>query len=364
MSTTGQETPRRGGPSNERNVHLRLADVAERAGVSMATASKALNGRGTLRPGTRAKVLSAAEELGFVPNALARNLLRGRSFTVGLIASDIVGRFSIPVLLGVEDTLGAGQIAVIFCDGRGDPIREGHYVRSLLSRRVDGIIVAGGQADPRPPLGGAVPVPVVYAWTPSAAPEDASVVPDHEAGAYAAVRHLLMTGRRTVGHVTGPRHFGPVELRAKGALRALAEEGLGVAGPGVLYGDWSEAWGRQAAAVLARACPGLDAVFCGNDEIARGVADGLHDLGRDIPDDVALIGFDNWETMSAHARVPISSVDMDIHEIGRKAAQCLLNAIDGHGAHSTYFQPCRLVPRESTGISTTLRRASSYQPPA
>ena len=182
----------------------RLADVAARAGVSIGTASKALNGQGGLRPQTRAKVLSAAEELGFLPNALARSLLRGRSFTVGLIASDVVGRFSIPVMLGVEDTLGAGRIAVLFCDGRGDPIREEHYLGSLLSRRVDGIIVAGGQTDPRPPIGRRIPVPVVYAWTPSTDPMDVSVVPDHEGGAYTAVRHLLGTGHQRVGHVTGP----------------------------------------------------------------------------------------------------------------------------------------------------------------
>ena len=334
----------------------RLADVAARAGVSLGTASKVLNRRGALRPETRAKVLSAAEELGFVPNALARSLLSGRSFTVGLIASDVVGRFSIPVMLGVEDTLGAGRIAVLFCDGRGDPIREEHYLRSLLSRRVDGIIVAGGQTDPRPPIGGAVPVPVVYAWTPSTDPLDTSVVPDHEAGAYAAVRHLLGTGRERVGHVTGPQQFRSVELRAAGAIRALADEGLELAPPGVLYGDWSEAWGRQAAAVLARSCPDVDAVFCGNDEIARGVAEGLRDLGRRIPEDVALIGFDNWEIMSAHARVPLSTVDMDLHEVGRTAAQRLLEAIDGHRSHGVEFLPCRLLPRESTDVTAAFSR--------
>jgi LacI family transcriptional regulator len=318
--------------------------------VSIGTASKALNNQGALRPQTRARVVSAAEELGFVPNALARNLLQGRSFTVGLIASDVVGRFSIPVTLGVEDTLGAGRIAVLFCDGRGDPIREEHYLRSLLSRRVDGIIVAGGQSDPRPPIAGRLPVPVVYAWTPSTDPMDVSVVPDHEGGAYSAVRHLLGTGHRQVGHVTGPHQFRSVALRTEGALRALSENGLELALPGVLYGDWSEAWGRQAAAVLVSSCPDLDAVFCGNDEIARGVADGLRDLGRRVPDDVALMGFDNWEIMSAHARVPLSTVDMNLHEVGRAAAQRLLQAINGGTRHGIEYLPCQLVVRESTGV--------------
>jgi len=333
-------------------------DVAVRAGVSVGTASKALNGHGGLRSETRARVLAAAEELGFLPNALARGLLRGRSFTVGLIASDAVGRFSIPVMLGVEDALSAGRIAVLFCDGRGDPIREEHYLRSLLARRVDGIIVAGGQTDPRPPIGSGLTVPVVYAWTPSTDPMDASVVPDHEGGAYAAVAHLLGVGRQRVGHVSGPQQFRSVELRAKGVFRALAEAGLQLAGPGPLYGDWSEAWGRQAAAILLRSCPELDAVSCGNDEIARGVADGLRDLGLRVPDDVAIIGFDNWEIMSAHARVPLSTVDMSLHEVGRVAAGRLLQAINGAAVHGTQYLPCQLVLRESTGL-----QARSGRPP-
>lgn len=325
--------------------------------MSIGTASKALNGQGALRPETRAKVLSAAEELGFLPNALARSLVRGRSFTVGLIATDLVGRFSIPVMLGVEDALGAGRIAVLFCDGRGDPIREEHYLRSLLSRRVDGIIVAGGQTDPRPPIGRRIPVAAVYAWTPSTSPMDTSVVPDHKGGAYAAVRHLLATGHRRVGHVTGPRQFRSVQLRVEGAINALGEEGLELVPPGALYGDWSEAWGRQAATILVRSSPDFDAVFCGNDEIARGVADGLRELGRRIPDDVALIGFDNWEIMSAHARVPLSTVDMNLHEVGRIAAQRLLHAIDGGTAHGVEYVPCQLIMRESTDIKATLRQS-------
>jgi LacI family transcriptional regulator len=351
------------GRSSPENRHARLADVAAKAGVSIGTASKVLNGQRGLRPETRARVLSAAEGLGFVPNGLARSLLRGRSFTVGLIASDVVGRFSIPVLLGVEDALSAGRIAVIFCDGRGDPIREDHYLRSLLARRADGIIVVGGQTDPRPQIGQGLPVPVVYAWTPSTDPEDASVVPDHEGGAYAAVRHLLGIGRRRVGHITGPGQFRSVDLRAQGARRALDEAGLELAPPGVLHGAWSEAWGRQAAAILQRCCCDLDAVFCGNDEIARGVADGLRDLDRRVPDDVAIIGFDNWEIMSAHARVPLSTVDMDLHEVGRVAAERLLQAINGIPAHGLQYLPCQLLARESTGVQTPSRAFSAAATP-
>jgi LacI family transcriptional regulator, galactose operon repressor len=118
-------------------------DVAVRAGVSPGTVSKALNGRGQLRAETRQRVVAAAEELGFHVNMLARNLLEGRTYTVGVLTTDSFGRFTIPVMFGAEDALGEGQVSALLCDGRGDPIREQHYVRTLLSRKVDGIIITG-----------------------------------------------------------------------------------------------------------------------------------------------------------------------------------------------------------------------------
>ncbi|MBR7839399.1 LacI family DNA-binding transcriptional regulator, partial [Actinospica durhamensis] len=122
------------------------------AGVSVGTASKALNDRGSMREETRARVRQAADRLGFQIDAVARSLQTGRSYTVGMITTDSIGRFSIPVMLGVEDTLGAGQMSVLLCDARDDRIREQYYLKTLLSRRVDGIIVTGRRTDPRPPL--------------------------------------------------------------------------------------------------------------------------------------------------------------------------------------------------------------------
>jgi LacI family transcriptional regulator len=144
--------------------------VARLAGVSPGTVSKALNGRGALSLGTIQRIQQAAEQLGYQPNALARGLLAGRTFTVGLITTDSFGRFSIPVMQGAEDALGPGRIAVLLCDSRDDQIREQHYLRTLLERRVDGIIVTGRRQDPREPIGSDIPVPVVYAMTSSTNP--------------------------------------------------------------------------------------------------------------------------------------------------------------------------------------------------
>ncbi|WP_309500387.1 LacI family DNA-binding transcriptional regulator, partial [Streptomyces shenzhenensis] len=170
----------------------RLADVAALAGVSVGTASKALNGAGRMRPETRQRVMDAVQALGFRPNQHAQSLHSGRSWTVGLMTTDGIGRFSTPVLLGAEDALGAGKISVLLCDTRGDAIREQHHLRTLTDRRVDGIIVAGRRTDPRPPLTGIDPaIPVVYALAPSTDPADTSVVTDDRGGARLAVEHLL-----------------------------------------------------------------------------------------------------------------------------------------------------------------------------
>ncbi len=314
-----------------------IADVAALAQVSIGTASKALNGRGQLREQTRERVLAAAEQLGFQPNALARGLLSGRSFTVGLITTDSFGRFTIPIMLGAEDALGAGQISVFLCDGRGDAIREQHYIRSLLARRVDGIIITGRRTDERPPIDVNVTVPVVYAMTQSTE---------------LAVEHLLAGGRTRIGHITGPERFLAARLRAKGAVDALARAGHELAGGAILHGVWSEEWGRQATHILLRSDPDVDAIFCGSDQIARGVADVLRELGHRVPAQVALVGYDNWDVMADNCRPPLTTIDLNLTQLGHSAADRLLAAIEGNPSHGVHTMLCQLVVRESTGAPT------------
>ncbi|MFG1703005.1 LacI family DNA-binding transcriptional regulator [Nonomuraea sp. M3C6] len=335
-------------PSEGTAKTVTIRDVAAAAEVSIGTASKALNGRGRMRTETRDRVLAAAERLGFRPNPLAQGLLAGRTYTVGLVTGDSFGRFSIPVMLGAEDALGAGKISVFMCDTRDDPIRERHYVERLLARRVEGIIVTGRRTEPRPGIGRDLPVPVVYAMTQSTDESDVSIIPDDEGGGALAARHLLATGRTRIGHVTGPHRFEAARRRARGLSTALDAAGLEPAGE-VLFGQWSEEWGRQGADVLLHAAPDVDAIFCGSDQIARGVAETLRERGRRVPEDVALVGFDNWEPMALGCRPPLTTVDMNLGEIGRLAARHLLDAIAGTptGGGVTIV-PASLVLREST----------------
>ena len=329
-----------------------IMDVAVLAGVSVSTVSKALNGGGQLRAETRSRVFQAARQLGFEPNAQAKSLVRGRTYTVGLLTSDSFGRFSIPLMQGIEDALGAGQLSVFLCDARGDAIREHHYLRSLLSRRVDGIIVTGRRTDTRPPLSAdPLPVPVVYAFTKSAAPADLSLVPDDVQGGRLASEHLLAAGRRRLAHISGPTRFEAVRERIAGMRAALADAGHPIPPERVLPGVWSEAWGREAATQLVAQHREVDGVFCGSDQIARGASDALRELGVRVPDDVALVGYDNWDVIAAASRPPLTTIDMDLEGLGRAAAERLLAMIGGERGSGVVRRPCQLVIRESTGVS-------------
>ncbi len=332
-------------------------DVAQASGVSVGTVSKALNGRGQLREETRATVQSAAERLGFRPNDLAQSLLRKRTFTVGLISTDSYGRFSIPVLQGIESALEAAHISVFLCSA-DDPTREHRHVESLLAKRVDGFIVTGRRTDLRPPLNlGGVSVPVIYAFAQVADAHAQCLLPDDRGGARLAVEHLIGLGRRRIAHVTGPREFEAVRKRREGFRQALDAAGLRCRADLVLSGTWSEAFGREAAQRLANLHPPVDAIFCGSDQIARGVIDCLRERGVQVPDDVAVVGFDNWEVIAAATRPPVTTIDMNLRELGRQAGLRLLGMVDGPPQSGVERLPCSLIVRKSCGAASSGRDA-------
>ena len=327
-----------------------VRDVAQLAGVSPGTVSKALNGQGKLRDETRQRVQDAAEKLNFSPNRLARSLVEGRTYTVGMLTSDSFGRFTLPLMEGIEDSLGAGQVSTLLCDGRGDPLRERHYITELLNRRVDGIVVTGRRPDARRTVG-QLPIPVVYVLSRSDDPGDLTVTNDDEQGARLAVEHLVALGRTRLAYVSGPQHHLSTQLRQQGFEEAVAAAGAGVGAEDVLLGAWSEAWGRTAAGLLLRRAAGerIDGVFCGSDQIARGLTDGLREAGVRVPDDVSVVGFDNWDVMVSAARPPLTTIDPRLVRLGRLSASRLLTAIDGGDLGSgVVAQPCELVVRESS----------------
>ncbi len=339
-------------------------DVAVRAGVSPATVSKALSGRGAVHPDTRDRILVVARELDFKSPHLGR-LDATSPRTVGLVTRDPFGRRTAPVLLGAVEALAERDIAVLVCDGRADLIREQYFVDSLLQRRVDGILVAGGPhgSFTRPPLRGDVAVPVVYMMSASTDPDDISVVPDDSGACRLATHHLVETGRRHIACILGPQREEAAKAKTAATTAALAEHGLSLV-TDVLFGHWNEQWGRQAALQLLRADGPLDGIVCGNDLIARGAIAALQEAGLSVPGDVAVVGFDNYHAMVEGSRPQLTSIDLNLAEVGRVAAAELIRSIDAGrprpGATTTI--ECQLVPRESTAVTaaSTTRRSRRH----
>jgi len=330
-----------------------LRDVARLAGVSIGTASKALNRGGKLSDETRERVIACARQLGFRPNDLAQSLHRGQSFTVGAISNDSFGRFSMPIIEGLEECLTDSAMSVFMCNATDDPQREARHVESLLGKRVDGIVVTGRRADLRPRLevheSG---VPVVYVYSQVDDPSALCLLPDDQGGAVLACSHLAALGRRRIAHVTGPERFEAVRLRRAGFVSALSSAGLKVDDAMTMNGDWSEEWGRSALERLfARRRGAPDAIFCGNDQIARGVVDGLRERGITVPGDVAVVGFDNWQIIAEACRPPLTTIDMNLKQLGREAGRRLIDLIAGRPHAGVHRLPCSLVVRASCGAA-------------
>jgi LacI family transcriptional regulator len=153
--------------------------------------------------------------------------------------------------------------------------------------------------------------------------------------------------RRHIAHITGPATYRAARDRVTAVHEVLSEAGLTLAGE-PMFGEWSQSWGRTAARMILLAHPGLDAIFCGNDQIAAGVAQTLLDAGIRIPEDIAIVGYDNWEIFAADCRPPLTSVDLNLQRLGATAVEHLFAALDGSQRSGVIRQPCRLVVREST----------------
>jgi LacI family transcriptional regulator len=327
-----------------------IRDVAERAGVSIGTASKALNDNGRLKMETRERVIAAARELGFRPNSLAQSLHRTRSMTVGVLSTDSFGRFAFPIIEALEERLAEHGIAIFMCNATDDPARERQHLDQLLGKRIDGLVVTGRRLDKRPPV--AVPgqsMPVIYVFSQADDPEALCLLPDDYGGAMLAVQHLAGSGRKRIAHITGPESFEAVVLRHRGYRDALAAAGLAEINGYYRSGKWSEAWGREAVASLYDGKLDVpDALFCGNDQIARGATDALRERGVIVPGAVAVVGFDNWDVMTLAARPPLSSIDMNLRELGRLAGERLIAMIAGERLKGVERLACSLVVRQSS----------------
>lgn len=340
-----------------------IRDVARRAGVSIGTASKALNQSGRLKEETRDRVREAARQLGYRPNDMAQSLHRSRSMTVGIISTDSYGRFTLPIFQALSEQFADRGIAVFMCNATDDPARERQHLEQLLGKRIDGLVVTARRADMRPAVGPLPPgLPVIYVFTQVDDPDAVSLLPDDEGGARLAVRHLADIGCRRIAHIGGPRHFEAVQLRHRGYLAGLAGARLAADPDHHVSGPWSEAWGREAVARLFDGTSGTarpDGLFCGNDQIARGALEALRDRDIAVPGEVAVVGFDNWAVMAEAARPQLSSIDMNLSALGQEAGRLLLAMIGGETIRGSRRLPATLVVRASSSreFGTDSRRS-------
>lgn len=223
-----------------------LSDVAAVAGVSLSTASRALNGGGRVSTATRSRIAEAARRLDFRPNALAQSFALGRSRTIGILARNARGAFTEPVLVGAFTHLGGREQACLLYDASFDPDSMADSVRRLQARRVDGLLVLGD--DLRVEMRSVTTefsVPVAYAYGLTDREGDSCYVPDSRMAGRLAGEHLLSLGRRRIAHITGEAADTAATGREQGLLTSLAEAGLPPA-TGTLRGDWSRAWGATA----------------------------------------------------------------------------------------------------------------------
>ena len=327
-----------------------LKDVAAESGVSVPTASRVLNGGGHVSVETRQRIHEAAARLDFRPNALAQSFALGRSFTVGVLAQKASGNFSTPVITGIIAELSKHDVAVLVYDDEDNAAARPENLRTLQARRVDGIIVVGDGTDvPFPSISESFQTPVIHVFGVSDNPEDTCFLPDDVQAGRLAAAHLLRQGRTRVAHVTAMEYSRAVQDRLSGFRAELADAGVEIALSEPLFGDWTIPWGYRAGLELLERRGEFDAVFCGNDYIALGITRAFEQAGVRVPEDVALVGYDNWSKYSGSPDRFLTSVDPQLNSLGRVAAEALLADDPAARQPGVSYQPCVLVPGMSSG---------------
>jgi LacI family transcriptional regulator len=329
-----------------------VKDVAALAGVSLGTVSNVLNRPDRVSEGTRSRVYAAMAELGFVRNESARQLRAGQSRTIAYVVLDAANPFFTDVALGVEDVAEAADFSLFLCNSHQEPAREAAYLVRLEQQRVQGVLIT--PVDPDDPRLDELPsrgTPVVLVDRTRPGNTHCSVAVDDRLGGRLALDHLIELGHRRIAFVGGPQRIGQVRDRHEGAQASIAAAGLPAE---ALVDVWTDALtvdeGRTAGALIAGmpASTRPTAAFCANDLVALGLLQGCVSLGVGVPDDLAVVGYDDID-FAAAAAVPLTSVRQPRRELGRAAARLLLDEADNadHVHQQLEFTP-ELVARAST----------------
>ncbi|GAB2824931.1 LacI family DNA-binding transcriptional regulator [Streptomyces daliensis] len=330
-----------------------IKDVARAAGVSVGTVSNVINRPAVVAEDTRDRVQAAIQQLGYVRSESARQLRAGRSRIIALLVLDMANPFFVDVATGAERAAREAGLGVMLCNSAQSPAEEADYLSLFAEQRVRGVLIT-----PADTTGGnlaefqrhGIAYVSVDRVVPSA--EGCSVSVDDVAGGALAARHLLERGHDGIVYVSGPMHLNQCQDRRAGVVTALREAGL--AEEDALRHIEAErldvAAGRDAGARLLGMSPRPSAVFCANDLLALGVLQALYGAGVSVPDEVALVGYDDI-VFAAAAAVPLTSVRQPAYRMGRAAADLLIEETgeraESHEHQRIVLQP-ELVVRESS----------------
>ncbi|MEE8391967.1 MAG: LacI family DNA-binding transcriptional regulator [Anaerolineae bacterium] len=301
-----------------------MRDVAEHAGVSVTTVSHVINETRPVSDELQQRVLVAMQELGYQPNLLARGLRRGETHTIGMITPDNANPFFAEVARGVEDTSFERGYSVILCNSDGDLNKELLYANVLSEKRVDGILfVAVGVSTEhiRDLQAQRMPLVVVDRDIPDVDVD--SVLTDNARGGWLATHHLIELGHRRIGCISGPSDVTPSAERVTGYWLALDEGSIPVDEALVMKGDFQYESGYQAAHQLLSMSDPPTAIFACNDLMAIGAIRAALELGRQVPADLSVIGFDDVP-LASFANPPLTTIVQPKYEIGTVATTMLL----------------------------------------
>ena len=329
-----------------------IRDVARLAEVHPGTVSRALNPqtRSLVNQATAARVLAAADELGYRPNSIARGLKTSRSMTIGVLIPDLTNPLFPPIVLGIDDRLVLDEYTPLLVNTGSDPARERASIEAMLARQVDGFIAATARLDVEPlaaAIAGGLPVVLVNRTF-----EDGSIsacTVDDRAGSEIAVRHMIELGHERIGYVAGPQNVSTGHRRYIGFTAAMASAGLAVPPERVSFAAaFREEAGARACAEVLHAEPRVTAIITANDRLAMGCYDTLEQQGLKCPDVVSIMGFNDMMFID-RLQPPLSSVRVPQREIGYAAANLLLEQLRDETAapREVMLEPV-LVVRGST----------------
>jgi LacI family transcriptional regulator len=352
------------------NAPVSIREVAAHAGVSVGTVSNVLNRPSIVAKETRDRVRAAIKSLGFVRNESARQLRAGRSRMIGLVVLDVANPFFTDVARGAEDEASMAGLAVILCNSGEQLDREARYLDLLEEHRVQGILitpVAGADARLAEMQGRGTPVILVDSR--SATGRQCSVAVDDVLGGDIAISHLLEAGHERIAYLGGPLSLRQVADRHEGAIRALERAGGSASDLHMIetVGLNFSAGQRAGAAIAEMAVTDRPtAAFCANDLVALGVLQEMTRRHIRVPADLAIVGYDDIE-FAAGAAVPLSSVRQPREQLGRTAAQLLLEEAEDSGRHKhrqVSFQPEFEVRQSSAARPLARRRRLGSRPRA